>query len=135
MTEILHLRGGAALSPFRRAKLITTLRERVTSVADVGAEFWHFVEVDDTLDTREREVLERVLTYGENGIATKNGATLLVTPRVGTMSPWSSKATDIARNCGLAKVRRIERGIVYTIVGAELNDAQLKALTPLLARH
>jgi phosphoribosylformylglycinamidine synthase len=132
MTDILHLRGGAALSPFRRAKLLTSLRECVASVAVVDAEFWHFVEVSEALDARERDVLERILTYGEKGIATKSGMTLLVTPRVGTLSPWSSKATDIARNCGLTKVRRIERGVVYTIVGAQLNDAQLKALTPLL---
>ena len=90
MTDILQLRGGAALSPFRRANLLTSLRDRVPNITDVGAEFWHFVEVAAALDARERDVLARILTYGENGIATKEGATLLVTPRIGTLSPWSS---------------------------------------------
>ncbi len=132
MTEILHLRGGAALSSFRRSKLLASLRERVPTITNVNADFWHFVEVTQALSIAEREVLERILSYGEETKSESSGGLLLVTPRIGTLSPWSSKATDIARNCGLEKVRRIERGVVYTIVGAELNDVQIKALTPLL---
>ena len=133
MTEILHLRGGAALSPFRRAKLLTSLRDRVSTIADVRADFWHFVEVTEALDSHEREVLERILTYGDSATESgSSGALILITPRVGTLSPWSSKATDIARNCGLAKVRRIERGIAYTIVAEKLTDAQTQSMLPLL---
>ena len=133
MTEVLHLRGGAALSPFRRAKLIASLCEQVLSVTDVRADFWHFVETEEALDQQERTVLERILSYADSTPeAVPSGVLLLVTPRVGTLSPWSSKATDIARNCGLAKVRRIERGIAYRIVGAMLSDSEWQSLLPLL---
>ena len=124
MTDILHLRGGAALSSFRRTKLLAALRECVPSIANVAAEHWHFVEVAEALDASEREILNRILTYGDAAEMQSSGELFLVTPRVGTLSPWSSKATDIARNCGLAKVRRIERGIAYRIVGDALSDAQ-----------
>ena len=133
MTEILHLRGSAALSPFRRAKLVACLRDCVPTVVDVSAEFWHFVELTEALDRRDREVLERILTYGDKASqSASSGVLLLVTPRVGTLSPWSSKATDIARNCGLEKVRRIERGIAFTIAADSLTDAQRQSLLPLL---
>ena len=132
MTEILHLRGGAALSSFRRTKLVTALREPVPAVENVAAEYWHFVEVAEALDASEREILNRILTYGDDVEAQSDGEIFLVTPRVGTLSPWSSKATDIARNCGLAKVRRIERGISYRIVGDAMTDAQKQSILPLL---
>ncbi len=63
------------------------------------------------------------------------GSLLLVVPRPGTISPWSSKATDIARNCGLAPVKRVERGIGYRIAtrgGSPLRDAERAALLPLV---
>ncbi len=135
MTEILHLRGGAALSPFRRRKLHVSLRARVPSIV-VTAEFWHFVELSQPIDDYEREVLKRILTYGEiSSPATPGASLLLVTPRIGTLSPWSSKATDIARNCGLKSVRRIERGIAYSIVTTSqqaLTEAQRQTILPLL---
>ena len=86
MTDILCLRGGAALSPFRRAKLLTSLRDRVSTIADVRADFWHFVEVTQALDSHEREVLERILTYGDSATESgSSGALILITPRVGTL--------------------------------------------------
>ena len=132
MTNVLHLRGGAALSSFRRAKLLAALRERVPAVANVAAEYGHFVEVAEALDASEHEILNRILTYGDDADAQSDGELFLVTPRIGTLSPWSSKATDIARNCGLAKVRRIERGIAYRIIGDALSDAQKQSILPLL---
>ena len=132
MTDILHLRGGAALSSFRRTKLLAALRELVPAVANVAAEYWHFVEVAEALDASEREILARILTYGDDAETQSSGELFLVTPRVGTLSPWSSKATDIARNCGLAKVRRIERGIAYRIVGDALTDLKKQSILPLL---
>ena len=135
MTEILHLRGGAALSPFRRRKLQVSLRTHVPSLI-VSAEFWHFAELTRPIDGRERQVLERILTYGDAASPSpSNASLLLVTPRVGTLSPWSSKATDIARNCGLNSVRRIERGIAYFVQlasGQALKESQRQSLLPLL---
>jgi len=78
--------------------------------------YWHFVEVERGLDAGEQATLLRLLTYGPPA-PTPRGRPVLVTPRLGTISPWSSKATDIARQCGLTVVRRIERGTAF-----ELND-------------
>ena len=136
MTEILHLRGGAALSPFRHEKLQAALRERVPGITTITAEFVHFVELTQPIDDRKRHVVERILTYGDAASPSPAfGSLLLVTPRIGTLSPWSSKATDIARNCGLNAARRIERGIAYTVVlasGQTLTEPERQSLLPLL---
>ena len=118
MAELLSLAGRPALSPFRVAKLLQSLSQAHSAhrVAAVSATYWHFVEVARRLDDDERATLERLLTYGPAAASAgaAGGATrLLVVPRPGTISPWSSKATDIAHNCGLTAVARIERGIVY----------------------
>src|SRR5690606_36244458 len=89
--------------------------------------FVHFAELESGLDDGERDVLDRLLRYGpkaEEGLGAGVGVEsfFLVVPRPGTISPWSSKATDIARNCGLGKVRRLERGIAYTLVSGEPLD-------------
>ncbi len=140
MAEILSLAGRPALSPFRVAKLLQSLSQAHSAhrVAGIEATYRHFVELARPLDPAERATLERLLTYGpelraaDDGI---DGVTVLVVPRPGTISPWSSKATDIARNCGLAAVTRIERGIVYRIAsigGVALAAADRAALLPLL---
>jgi phosphoribosylformylglycinamidine synthase len=80
----------------------------------------HFVEVAREPTPRERETLDRLLRYGPAAPEAERlrGRMLLVTPRLGTISPWSSKATDIARQCGLeALVRRIERGTAFFLEG------------------
>src|SRR5690349_3877485 len=102
MADILSLAGRPALSPFRLAKLLQGLSEAHPGhrVARIGATFVHFVELSRALGAGERATLDQLLTYGpaprdaEQG----GGAELLVVPRPGTISPWSSKATDIARN-------------------------------------
>ena len=114
MSTILKLRGARAHSDFRLAKLLPQLKAVHPGVQAVAAEFRHFVEVAVALDARESGLLDQLLTYGEP--LKKSPATdqlFLVVPRIGTISPWSSKATDIARQCGLAKVRRIERGTAF----------------------
>src|SRR5690606_15713922 len=81
-----------------------------------------------------QHTLDKLLTYGP-AIASHEprGQMLLVTPRPGTISPWSSKATDIAHNCGLSQVKRLERGIAYYIeAAAELNQQQLQLVAALL---
>jgi phosphoribosylformylglycinamidine synthase len=114
---ILRLRGSAALSAFRRAKLEIVLQARHASLAVAGAAYWHFVALERELTVAERARLDRLLEYGDPAGAELRGALYLVTPRLGTISPWASKATDIARNCGLAAVRRIERGLAYHVTG------------------
>ena len=119
MPEILKLRGSPALSVFRLEKLQARLAEIAPGARVAGAEFWHFVETAQTLDAGERAVLDQLLIYGEEvQESPPSGELYLVVPRLGTISPWSSKATDIARQCGLPAVRRIERGIAYYTEGA-----------------
>ncbi len=116
MSQILKLRGARALSEFRLAKLVPTLQQIHSGVRAVAAEFWHFVECDAVPGAEERRQLEQLLEYGRALEGERGGEALfLVVPRLGTISPWSSKATDIARSCGLAAVRRIERGCAYYI--------------------
>jgi phosphoribosylformylglycinamidine synthase len=112
--QILQLRGSRAASEFRLAKLLAALKKIDPGVRAVSAEFRHLVELDEPLAYKERARLERLLDYGEPATATR-GTLYLVVPRLGTLSPWSSKATDIARNCGLAAVKRIERGTAYYV--------------------
>ncbi len=118
------LRGAPALSDFRLAKLIDRLR--AAGLPDYGlyAEFMHFVDLARPLGPDEAVVLERLLRYGPDMPAqAPEGRLVLVVPRPGTISPWSSKATDIARNCGLDAVRRLERGTAFYLTGADADGA------------
>ncbi len=139
MPDILSLAGRPALSAFRLAKLLQNLSRTRPGhrVARIDATYWHFVEATRPLAAAERATLERLLTYGPAPAATPAdaGETILVVPRPGTISPWSSKATDIARNCALAAVARIERGVVYRVEGSDgtmLAADDRVALLPLL---
>ncbi len=126
---MLKLSGAPALSTFRREKLLAKLQAKNPSVSGIYAEFVHFAELSEDLTSAELQTLERILKYGPKAIQeTAQGEMLLVVPRIGTISPWSSKATDIAKNCGLSKVQRIERGIAYWVAGVDAAQAQaLKA--------
>ncbi len=115
MPQVLQLRGPCAASEFRLAKLLTALQKVDPGVRTVAAEYRYFVELERALDPGERALLERLLDDGMPMLECAAGEIFLAVPRLGTVSPWSSKATDIARNCGLAGVRRIERGIVYYV--------------------
>ena len=133
---MLHLRGGPALSEFRKHKLLGQLREQVPGVVRISADYLHVVELEERLGAGQREILEQLLNYGPvRQPGEISGVPLVVVPRLGTISPWSSKATDIVHNCGLVNVRRVERGIVYTLElhdAAELTDAEYDAVMPLL---
>jgi phosphoribosylformylglycinamidine synthase len=117
---MLTLRGSPALSPFRLQKLLTDLTSAGLPVRALNAEFVHVVDVTADLTAAERGVLEQLLTYGpRRAAANVTGLVQVVAPRPGTISPWSSKATDIAHICGLKAIKRIERVIAYTFdVGA-----------------
>src|ERR1700704_734946 len=131
MSLILKLRGGRAASAFRLDKLNSRLATSHGSVQIAAAEYWHFVETERALDARETDVLQRLVQYGEPASAGE-GRMLLSVPRLGTISPWSSKATDIARRCGLEAVRRIERGTAWTFSGGHSLDSDLHRILGVL---
>ena len=115
---MLKLRGAPALSDFRLEKLNTRLTESLGKPVSVYAEFIHLVELFEELSDAEQEVLAKLLRYGPARASHEpHGAMILAVPRPGTISPWSSKATDIAHVCGLQNIERIERGIVYYLEG------------------
>jgi phosphoribosylformylglycinamidine synthase len=116
MAEFLALRGISAFSASRLARLQNSIGEGAAGFR-LDAEHWYFVELDAPLDDSETSRLKDLLGIPELLPAPPAGELLLVTPRLGTISPWSSKATDIARNCGFAAVKRIERGIAYHLGG------------------
>ena len=129
---MLILRGAPALSAFRHGKLLAQLTSKVPAVTGLYAEFAHFAEVAGMLGADEQQVLARLLKYGPSvPVQEPNGRLFLSVPRFGTISPWSSKASDIARNCGLAKIQRLERGIAYYVTG-ELSEAQAEQVAELL---
>ncbi len=129
---MLILRGAPALSEFRVNKILARCQQSQLPVTNVYAEYAHFADLTSPLNTDEQTKLEKLLTYGptiaEHAPA---GQLVLVTPRPGTISPWASKATDIAHNCGLKQVHRVERGIAYYVEG-DLSAEQLAQVTALL---
>jgi phosphoribosylformylglycinamidine synthase len=131
---MLSLPGSPALSPFRLDKLLSALRTRAPEVTGVSARWLHLADIERPLTERERGILEKLLVYGPKWSAgDDSGALMLVVPRPGTVSPWSSKASDIAHVCGLAAVRRLERGVAYRIrSGRMLDRATLSTLALLL---
>ena len=129
MAELLSfLRGAAALSDFRRQRLEQRLRDVAPEARIAGADHWHFIKLKEALTDDARRQLSALLE--EKPAAQQRGTLFLVTPRVGTISPWSSKATDIAWNCGFSAVERIERGIAFDIEG--VSEAQRGAVAALL---
>lgn len=145
MNSLLHFPGTSVLSSFRRDRLLAKFADLDLPVADITAHFEHYVRLSDTLAPKQHALLSRLLTYGDGpesasaATAGNNALVLRVFPRLGTVSPWASKATDIAHNCGLPEVQRIERGIRYTIVptrrllgSAALSTDQLAMVAALL---
>ncbi|MDY7579019.1 phosphoribosylformylglycinamidine synthase [Herbaspirillum sp. RTI4] len=112
---MLILPGSNALSAFRTQRLLSQLQAIDAAIAGVTGRYVHFVDSSAALSTEDRTRLDGLLTYGEPFVGSEEGRQFVVIPRFGTISPWASKATDIARNCGMASVHRIERGIVYRV--------------------
>src|SRR6516225_4405385 len=132
---MLQLAGPAALSAFRLAKLLERLRALEPTVAELAARFVHFVDLAEPLSPQQQEILRQLLSYGPTLplAPDEHGERVLVVPRAGTISPWSSKATDIAQVCGLAAVRRIERGIAYRLrATAPLGAGRLRLVAAVL---
>jgi phosphoribosylformylglycinamidine synthase len=106
--HITEFEGGKALSEFRVRQLLPRLQAIEPKVSGIGARFVHLVATEHAPEPAERERLAALLTYGEPFQARPEGDLIVVTPRFGTVSPWASKATDIAHNCGIA-LKRVER--------------------------
>ncbi|MCC7412272.1 MAG: phosphoribosylformylglycinamidine synthase [Gammaproteobacteria bacterium] len=128
------LRGCPALSPFQLERQLARIRDRVPQAQGLAVEFVHVVDLDHPLPAPERARLEALLSYGEAGPPRPDTPLFIVAPRAGTISPWSSKATDIARNCGLAAVRRIERVTSWYVDGvtASAGADPVAAMAPLV---
>ncbi|HVW27780.1 MAG TPA: phosphoribosylformylglycinamidine synthase [Polyangiaceae bacterium] len=124
---MLTLVGSPAFSTARLEKRLRALAAKNPRVSDLYAEFVHFVDVSAPLDDAQRATLERLLVYGPRIPRRDLAARLvLVVPRLGTISPWSSKATDIAHLSGLSAVRRIERGVAYRVAGPVDDEGALR---------
>lgn len=114
ITFMLVLRGAPALSEFRTKKLLQSIAELNLPIKAVFAQYVHFAQLSEPLSEHEHALLSKLLTYGPKGATQQpQEQTLVVIPRPGTISPWSTKASDIAHNCGLQRVKRLERGCVY----------------------
>jgi phosphoribosylformylglycinamidine synthase len=142
---MLILPGSNALSAFRQTRLLSQLQVVAPAVASVQARFIHFIDSSSPLTTDDTARLTAMLTYGEPAQESQGDGAIeefFVIPRLGTISPWASKATDIAHNCGMAHIHRIERGVAYQVslktgflgIGGskKLGEAEVQAVAALL---
>jgi phosphoribosylformylglycinamidine synthase len=126
-----------ALPDYKQKKLLIELKKIEPSVSALSAEFIHFIDSEPLRAADSKKVAE-LLTYDTPYVGNQNGELFLVVPRPGTISPWSSKATDIAHNAGLKNVKRLERGVAYYVttkkplprraVGRLLHDRMTEAV-------
>ena len=127
--HLTHFEGGNALSGFRAQSLLPRLQAVSPRITGVAARFVHWVCSDAPLARGDTDKLDALLRYGDPYVGATEGALIVVAPRLGTVSPWASKASDIAHNCGLA-VRRVERVIEYRLA---LKSGLLGGSKPLAA--
>jgi len=135
MPTILRLPGRRALSDFRLDKLLQSVRATLPALRSVQTRYWHFVKLREPLSPDGLATLKRLLTYGPASSADAHPPSVLVVPRLGTISPWSSKATDIARQCGLDAVERIERGTTFAFIfdaKGKFTDTARASVLPLI---
>ena len=123
MSVITALRGASALSLFRIQKLAQKAAALGLPQAEIASEYWYFVSSLAPLDAAQTEKLQALLSAVRVDTPAAEQSLFLITPRIGTISPWSSKATDIAHNCGLDGVERIERGMAVYVSGS-LHDKE-----------
>ncbi|MEE8365292.1 MAG: phosphoribosylformylglycinamidine synthase [Gammaproteobacteria bacterium] len=136
---MLCLPGSPALSNFRLQKLRQQFSKQGFEIRGLSSRFIHLVDTSSALSEAENSILDNLLTYGPaTSQSDTAGADYYVFPRPGTISPWASKATDIAHQCGLTQIHRMERGIQYTVdcissssresVAALLHDRMIEAV-------
>ncbi len=132
---MLIIPGTSALSHFRLEKLLNELQAIDSRIKTVSAHYVHFVDVETALDEQEQQILNNLLDYGDHQIVESKGKqkTLTVIPRLGSITPWSSKATEIAQRCGLQKIKRLERGVAFSLSGMmRWPKSVLEQIKPLL---
>lgn len=137
---MLILPGSNALSVFRTQRLLSQLQVAEPAIVGITGRFLHFIDASTAPSQDELSRLNAMLTYGEPFAGSAEGDEFVVIPRFGTISPWASKATDIAHNCGMLHIKRIERGMSYHVqvksglLGGvkRLSDAAVQAVAALL---
>ena len=108
--------GPASHSPFKLESLLRRLLSIDQNITGLGARFIHFIDSKNDLGEEQDRILDSILEYGPNWpFGADEGFKIFTLPRFGTTSPWSSKATDIAKVCGLSSIERIERGVVFSL--------------------
>jgi phosphoribosylformylglycinamidine synthase len=130
---MLRLRGGQALSKFRIQKVVAELQQRFPALQSIQSEYQHLVSLKpsvERLTSAQEDTLSRILAYGPKSAEVEHvGQRVYVIPRIGTISPWSTKATDIAQHCGLEDIARIERAIAFYIQGdSEFTASELSQI-------
>ncbi|HIE40876.1 MAG TPA: phosphoribosylformylglycinamidine synthase, partial [Thiomicrorhabdus sp.] len=122
--------GHTAHSSYRLNQLLTKIKA-VSDITAIRSQWLYFIEVEGELSVTERLRLNTLLNGSEQEICSEITAdSCIVTPRLGTISPWSSKATDITKTCGIEHVQRIERGVVYFFEG--VSSAKIASVEALL---
>ncbi|MDD7426944.1 MAG: phosphoribosylformylglycinamidine synthase, partial [Sutterella sp.] len=130
---VFELSGARALSDFRAARLLASLQRVSSHVEAVSGRFAHFVHASRELTEAETARLASLLDYGDKPEDVRGDMTLMVVPRLGTISPWASKATDIVKNCGIEGVLRVERGTIFSVaLKGELSDEEKSAVAACL---
>ena len=129
---MLIFEGGSAVSRFRVNKLCNQVRDSLTGLGELSARYLHVASTDRALSPKKRETLSRLLDYGAPAKVRSIGREILVFPRLGTTSPWSTKATDIAHHCGLSEIVRLERGVAWSVPSTLDSSAVEQHLVPLL---
>jgi phosphoribosylformylglycinamidine synthase len=112
---MLILSGSNALSTFRTSGLLSRLQAVDANIIGVTARYVHFVDAQTALNDDDMNRLKAMLVYGDAYTGSEEGDSFVVIPRFGTISPWASKATDIAHNCGMKQIKRLERGVQYFV--------------------
>ncbi|MDB4953421.1 MAG: purL [Myxococcales bacterium] len=132
--RVLIVPGRAALSAAKRASALAKAKAVCPGVATIDARWVHLVASSAPLTAEQEQQLEKMLAYGPVPVRAEDmptraaaATTFLITPRIGTTSPWSSKATDIAHVCGLNEITRIERGLEWIVTGQGLDAAKIGA--------
>jgi len=125
--------GPASHSPFKLESLLRRLQSIDQNIDDLGARFIHLIDSKNDPDEEQDRILDSILEYGPDWpFGTDEGFKVFTLPRFGTTSPWSSKATDIAKVCGLTSIEKIERGVVFTLALKDKDSVPIKEAIELL---
>ena len=125
--------GTSAFSKYRLNQLLTQLKSVTPIISNLSVRFVYLIETNKELSDNEKQMLNRLLAYGFAEPEQIKGQTFFVVPRPGTISPWSSKATEIIERCGLDSINRIERGVEYTLSSPQgLSEEDKQNIYPLI---